>query len=138
MKMLIKNGLNHKELWSKAVRSQIFEDLSLFLFHRKSRVIQGYVFQKQMNISEQQAPLKGEGGPTVKTLQAHEREFKKVLACYCVLNLKLKCFEIKKTNEQSEAMPSPDGPFGSVYSDEIQSRLHCLPPFYGCTDNTRQ
>lgn len=60
-----------------------------------------------MNNSEQQAPLKGEGGPTVKTLQAHEREFKKVLACYCVLNLKLKCFEIKKTNEQSEAMPSP-------------------------------
>lgn len=49
-----------------------------------------------MNNSEQQAPLKGEGGPTVKTLQAHEREFKKVLACYCVLNLKLKCFEIKK------------------------------------------
>lgn len=48
MKMLIKNGLNHKELWSKAVRSQIFEDLSLsFFFIERVGLFKGMSFRNR-------------------------------------------------------------------------------------------
>lgn len=59
----------------------VFEGMSLFLSHRKVWLIQEYIFQKQMNNSEQQVLLEGESSPEVKTQRAR-RENSEILA-YC-------------------------------------------------------